>query len=89
MADIYKYITATGVIVPDTSDLKDDITEEFKESLGADMNTTPSTPQGVLISGETLARSNVVRSNSLIANMFNITQAYGKEIGRASCRERV
>lgn len=80
MADIYKYITATGVIVPDTSDLKDDITEEFKESLGADMNTTPSTPQGVLISGETLARSNVVRSNSLIANMFNITQAYGKAL---------
>lgn len=80
MADIYNYIVNTGVIVPDTSDLKNDITAEFQDALGADMNTTAGTPQGRLIDAETLARSNVVRSNSLTANMFNINLAYGKAL---------
>ena len=77
MADIYNYIVNTGVIVPDTSDLKNDVTAEYQDALGADMNTTAGTPQGRLIDAETLARSNVVRSNSLTANMFNINLAYG------------
>lgn len=80
MADIYNYIVNTGIIVPDTSDLKNDITAEFQDALGADMNTTAGTPQGRLIDAETLARSNVVRSNSLTANMFNINLAYGKAL---------
>lgn len=80
MADIYNYIVNTGVIVPDTSDLKNDITAEYQDTLGSDMNTTAGTPQGRLIDAETLARSNVVRSNSLTANMFNINLAYGKAL---------
>lgn len=80
MADIYNYIVNTGVIVPDTSDLKNDITEEYKDALGSDMNTTAGTPQGRLIDAETISRSSVVRTNSLTANMFNINLAYGKAL---------
>lgn len=80
MADIYNYIVNTGVIVPDTSDLKNDVTAEYQEALGSDMNTTAGTPQGRLITAETAARANVVRTNSLTANMFNINLAYGKAL---------
>lgn len=44
------------------------------------MNTTAGTPQGRLITAETAARANVVRTNSLTANMFNINLAYGKAL---------
>lgn len=70
MAD-YAYITATGVIVPDTSDLLTQVENEFREAFGADLVTTPDTPQGVLIVAETLARDAVVRNNAALANQIN------------------
>ena len=72
MAELYNYIVNTGVIVPDTSELKNDITTEYQDALGSDMNTTAGTPQGRLIDAETISRSSVIRTNSLTANMFNI-----------------
>ena len=80
MAELYNYIVNTGVIVPDTSELKNDITTEYQDALGSDMNTTAGTPQGRLIDAETISRSSVIRTNSLTANMFNINLAYGKAL---------
>lgn len=67
----YDYVKNTGVIVPDTSDLLTEVQTEFKNAFGADLVVTPDTPQGVLITGEVLARSGVTRNNAALANQIN------------------
>lgn len=75
--DNYEYITNTGVIVPDTSEVKADVQEEFKNALGQDLDTSDSTPQGRLIEVETIARKRTIENMALLANMFNKNQAFG------------
>lgn len=70
MAD-YEYLDATGVIVPDTGTVQATVESEFKAALGQDLITTANTPQGVLITAETTARSNVLRNNATVANQIN------------------
>lgn len=79
MADneYYKYITSTGVVVPDTSEVKQQVQDEFKNALGQDLDTSDSTPQGRLIEIETVARKSVINNMALLANMFNKDQAFG------------
>lgn len=71
MSDIYNYIEETGVVVPDTADLKSEIEGEFKQALGETMSTAPDTPQGRLISGEIAARRAVAVNNAKLANQIN------------------
>lgn len=68
---LYNYVETTGVIVPDTGTLLDDVQGEFKAALGQDVVVTPESPQGVLITAETLARDSVVRNNANVANQIN------------------
>lgn len=77
MADIYNYVTATGVVVPDTSDIKSQVQEEYKTALGNDLILTDSTPQGRLIDAETSARINLIRTAALVANTINPNTSYG------------
>lgn len=70
MAD-YNYIVATGVIVPDTATLRDDVEAEYRAALGADLPVTPETPQGVLITAEVESRDGMVRNNAEVANQIN------------------
>lgn len=77
MADKYQYNTTTGIIVPDTSEVKADVEQEYKTALGEDLDTSVSTPQGRLIEAETIARKRVIENMALLANMFNPQQAYG------------
>lgn len=77
MANTYDYVNETGVIVPDTSDIKATVESEYKSALGQDLDTTSSTPQGRLIEAETLARTNVLATNALIANQLNPNTASG------------
>lgn len=67
----FEYITATGVIVPDTSEVLADVQSEFVAAFGADLSLAPETPQGVLITGETSSRMSVLRNNALLANQIN------------------
>jgi len=76
MAD-YQYINNTGVIIPDTETLLIEVQDEFKNAFGADMSTDPSTPQGLLITGETIARKKVVDNNAALANQINPNVAGG------------
>ena len=79
MADKYQYNTTTGVIVPDTSDVKAEVEQEFKTALQADdLDTSPATPQGRLIEAETIARKRTIENMALIGNMMNKDQAFGK-----------
>lgn len=73
----YKYVAETGVIVPDTSGLLADVEGEWKAALGADLQVTPDTPQGVMIVAETTARADVLRINAATANQINPNLAGG------------
>lgn len=73
----YDYIQSTGVIVPDTVNIQGEVISEFQFAFGADLITTPDTPQGVLITNEVLARASVVRNNAQLANQINPNLAGG------------
>lgn len=77
MADEYQYLAPTGVILPDTAELRTVVEDEFREAFGNDLDVSPETPQGVLITGETLARDKVVRNNADLANQINPNLAGG------------
>lgn len=77
MADEYQYLDKTGVIVPDTADIQTEVENEYKAVFGQDLVTTPNTPQGVLITAEVAARSNVLRNNATVANQINPNLAGG------------
>lgn len=70
MAD-YQYITPQGVILPDTADIRERVEAEWREALGADIDLSPDTPQGVLVTAEVEARDAVVRNNAEVANQIN------------------
>ncbi|UEK60874.1 baseplate J/gp47 family protein [Providencia rettgeri] len=76
MAD-YQYITSQGVIVPDTSTLRDDVENEFKSVFGQQLDVNPETPQGALITMEVENRDAVVRNNAELANQINSDLAGG------------
>lgn len=73
----YLYIDTTGVIIPDTGDLLTGVQDEYKEALGNNLIVTPETPQGVLITAETVARDAVVRNNAALGNQINPNLAGG------------
>lgn len=73
----YGYIVETGVIVPDTSTTLDQVRAEYRSAFGDDLDTSPETPQGVLITAETEARDAVARNNAALANQINPNLAGG------------
>jgi hypothetical protein len=73
----YQYIDTTGVILSDTSTVQAEVVSEWQTALGADLITTPDTPQGVLIAQETQARANVINNNAAVANQLNPNVAGG------------
>lgn len=78
MADgIYDYNSTEGIIVPDTSEIKAGVEDEFREALGSDLSLESSTPQGRLIAAETRARTAVMHNNAAMANLINPAEAYG------------
>lgn len=80
MADNYTYydlVTSTGVVVPDTAVLRQDVAAEYKRIFGADLDVSPETPQGRLIEVNALNRSNTIMLNALMANQINPDVATG------------
>lgn len=73
----YSYIETTGVVVTDTSKVKEQVQKEYQKALGEDLDLNDSTPQGRLIEAETIARKRTIENMALLANMFNKNQAFG------------
>ena len=67
----YNYINAQGVIIPDTSTIKDEVEAEYKSVYGDDFVVDSSTEQGRQIDAEITSRMSVVRNNALLANQIN------------------
>lgn len=73
----YEYIESTGTVLPDTEDLLTTVENEFKDALGAQLNTDPATPQGRLIATEVNARDVYLRNMAGLANQINPRLAQG------------
>ena len=80
MADLYEYNTDTGLIIPQTSDLKTQTQAEFQAAFGSNLSLVDSTPQGVLIQNITDLKSNVISANATMANGLNIFYAKGIQL---------
>ena len=82
MADVYNYIDSTGLITTDTADILAEVSAEYQAAFGADLVVPTSlqgasTPQGLLIVAETLARTAVADNNVQLANQINPNIAGG------------
>lgn len=70
--DVYIYTDNTGVIsTVDASVIQAGVEQEYKDTFGQDLNVDPSTPQGMLITIETLSRIAVADNNANVANQIN------------------
>lgn len=73
----YDYVTPTGLIVPDTDNIKAEVEAEWKAAFGEDFIVAEQTDQGVMIAAEVEARDGVVRYNAAVANQINPNYASG------------
>ncbi|WVR18088.1 baseplate wedge subunit [Burkholderia phage Bm1] len=73
----YDYVVDTGIIVPDTADLKTTVQGEYRTALGTDMVESDASPQGRLIDSEVTARTDVIALNAENANQINPNIAVG------------
>jgi len=73
----YDYITTTGIVVADTSTTLTEVQTEWTNTFGNDLDLTPSTPQGLMISAETLNRTNLANFAVQLVNQFNPNYAGG------------
>lgn len=69
--NVYDYVDLTGVIVPDSSSILGEVQTEWQDTFGLDLVVVPSSPQGVIITGEALARVAVAANNAQLANTIN------------------
>lgn len=76
MAD-FEFITQTGVVVPDTAQTLAEVQGEYQAAFGTELDLSPETPQGVLISMEVDARDGAVRMTAEAANQINPNLAGG------------
>jgi hypothetical protein len=77
MANNYDYVVSTGVIVPDTGQIRADVESEWKAAFGQDLPAGQETPQGIMITMETENRDSLVRNNVEVANQINPSLAGG------------
>jgi hypothetical protein len=73
----YEYIEVSGTIVPDTAEIQAEVIAEYKSVFGQDLIVTANTPQGILITAETLSREGIARNNAALANQINPNIAGG------------
>ncbi len=77
MASNYSY-NNSGVVIPDTADVQEEVQSEFTEALGTDLSLEEETPQGRLIDTETQARVATLTFNADMANvLINFTTSSG------------
>lgn len=72
----YKFISSSGVVIPDTSNVKSELQKMFQESFkGIDL--TDETPAGLMVNALTIMMSAILGINAENANQFNLNTATG------------
>ncbi len=84
MADVYTYINETGLVEVSAPEIQNQVSAEYTAAFGQDLVVpsvdnpqASSTPQGLLINAETLARIAVADNNAALANQINPNVAGG------------
>lgn len=74
----YEFLTSSGVIVADTSDLKEAVEAEYKDAfgIGEGESIDSSSYLGRHVDAELTSRLSVMRNNALMANQLNPNMAY-------------
>lgn len=67
----YTYVVETGLIVPDTATILEEVKDEWRETFGADVILEPETSQGAIVVMDTEVRDASVRNNVAVANQIN------------------
>ena len=75
--NLYEYNTSSGVVIPQTSDIKSKVQQAFVRIFGDQFSLDPSTANGRLIDAITTLFIDVCGVNAQNANGFNIIQAGG------------
>ena len=75
--NLYEYNTSSGVVIPQTSDIKSKVQQAFVRIFGDQFSLDPSTANGRLIDAITTLFVDVCGVNAQNANGFNIIQAGG------------
>ena len=73
----YTYITEQGVVVPDTSEVLEQVQKEWRSALGEDLSLEASTPQGRIMEMQAMGRATTLQLIALMANMMNPNLAFG------------
>ena len=74
----YTFDARSGVVIPDTPDIRETVATEWRGVLGQTLITTSDTPQGVMITAEALARQDVAAMIAAHANQINPNLAGGQ-----------
>ena len=78
--DLYDYASQTGIVIPQTSDIKQLIVDAFERIFGADVSTSDETPMGRFIEALTMLFVNVLGVNAQNANFLNPQIALGNAL---------
>lgn len=73
----YNFLNNSGIVVADTDSIYQEVEQEYKKAFGSDLVTTADSPAGVLITAETIARTNTAQSMAEVANQINPDIASG------------
>lgn len=68
---MFNYLSPQGVIVYDTSEIKNVTEGEWKDVWGQDLDVSPETPQGMYIASDIMVRSEIAANNAAVANQIN------------------
>lgn len=74
---MFNYDLSTGLVVPDTATTLSDVQDTFQTNFGSDLDLNPSSPQGILITGDVLLYDETARFTADVANQFNPNYAGG------------
>jgi hypothetical protein len=73
----YRYVSTSGVVIPDTTDIQDEVVSMFKAVFGQNIDTTPETIIGRLIDAFTVFLRDTVGITAQNACQFNLNVATG------------
>ena len=78
--NLYDYAGKSGIVLPQTDDIKANIELAFKQTFGDDFSVSEETPAGRLIEALTMLFVDVLGVNAQNANSFNVRQAFGSHL---------
>ncbi|CAH6851504.1 baseplate J-like protein [Vibrio crassostreae] len=74
---VYDYVTSNGVIIPDASEVREQVEAEWRAIAGDDVIIDPAGFEGRMIESEITNRMSVARNNARLANQINPNQSVG------------